>query len=280
MVHPCMIHHDGRLRGSRAFYAESAQARSEWKSKLEEAIGLRKVVQESNGMFEVETLSVDTFYAPTFMANAGPSWNDGGNFAGKVACPVPFTKLSRSHVLALTLRVYGNSWWSRSGGHWMGGRTMRRVLHLRMDSQCAMLEDFGIFLVLTGKSHTEVLIPSSPGAANASRTPQKLGGKKDAQFFTVGNLGGRTLVIYMKRSGIPNPRTGYWQDKREDESPTFDRVEVRFRMTPPVSGVPSCPSSGLLLALGSNEDELLLCHDGMPWVEGLKTERANNFKSP
>ena len=28
---------------------------------------------------------------------------------------------------------------------------MRRVLHLRMVSQCAMLEDFGIFLVLADK---------------------------------------------------------------------------------------------------------------------------------
>jgi len=28
---------------------------------------------------------------------------------------------------------------------------MRRVLHLRMVSQCAMLEDFGVFLVLADK---------------------------------------------------------------------------------------------------------------------------------
>jgi hypothetical protein len=28
---------------------------------------------------------------------------------------------------------------------------MRRVLHLKMVSQCAMLEDFGIFLVLADK---------------------------------------------------------------------------------------------------------------------------------
>lgn len=30
---------------------------------------------------------------------------------------------------------------------------MRRVLHLKMVSQCAMLEDFGIFLVLADKVH-------------------------------------------------------------------------------------------------------------------------------
>jgi hypothetical protein len=69
VVYPCTIHHNGRLGGLYTLYAESAQARLEWKAKLEEAIGLRKVVQESNKVFEVETLSVDTFFAPTLLAN-------------------------------------------------------------------------------------------------------------------------------------------------------------------------------------------------------------------
>ena len=67
-------------------YVESAQARLEWKAKLEEAIGLRKVLQESNKVFEVKNLSVDTFFAPTLMRN-----NDG-NFIGRVTCSVPFSK--------------------------------------------------------------------------------------------------------------------------------------------------------------------------------------------
>ena len=50
--------------------------------------------------------------------------------------------------------------------------------------------------------HIEALVPSSPPNANASRTPQKLNGNKDVQFFTVGTLGGRTLVIYMKKKGV------------------------------------------------------------------------------
>ena len=91
-VFPCTIHHNGRLGGLYTLYAESAQARLEWKAKLEEAIGLRKVVQESNKVFEVETLSLDTFFAPTLMANAGPSWNNDGNFTGKVTCSVPFSE--------------------------------------------------------------------------------------------------------------------------------------------------------------------------------------------
>ena len=94
-VYPCTIHHNGRLGGLYTLFAESAQARLEWTAKLEEAIGLRKVVQESNKVFEVETLSVDTFFAPTLLANAGPSWNNDGNFTGKVTCSVPFSKQSQ-----------------------------------------------------------------------------------------------------------------------------------------------------------------------------------------
>jgi len=47
-VFPCSIHHAGRVGGHYHLFAESLQARAEWKQKLEEAIGLRNVVQESN----------------------------------------------------------------------------------------------------------------------------------------------------------------------------------------------------------------------------------------
>lgn len=121
---------------------------------------------------------------------------------------------------------------------------MRRVLHLKMVTQCAMLEDFGIFLVLADKSlfayHIEALVPSSPQSAHTSQTPQKLNGTKDVHFFSVGSLGGRTLVIYMKKKGVcyrshcslisiwrrillawqrlPCSRACHWQDQREDKS--------------------------------------------------------------
>ena len=73
VVYPCTILHTGRLGGRYTVYAESAQARSKWKDKLQEAIGLRKV-------FEVETLSSDTLVV-------GPqAW------MGKVNCSVPFSK--------------------------------------------------------------------------------------------------------------------------------------------------------------------------------------------
>jgi RHO1 GDP-GTP exchange protein 1/2 len=93
VVHPCTILHTGRLGGLYTVYAESSQARSEWKDKLQEAIGLRKVVQESNKVFEVETLSSDTFVVPSMLgAPTNHSWNTDSAFTGKVTCSVPFSK--------------------------------------------------------------------------------------------------------------------------------------------------------------------------------------------
>lgn len=55
-VFPCTIHHNGRLGGLYTLYAESAQARLEWKNKLEEALALRKAVTENNKVNSVYSL--------------------------------------------------------------------------------------------------------------------------------------------------------------------------------------------------------------------------------
>ncbi|KAI0831970.1 Dbl domain-containing protein [Trametes gibbosa] len=201
LVFPCTIHHNGRLGGLYTVFAETAQVRNEWKQKLEEAIGLRKVVQDSNKVFEIETLSADTFLVPAMgPSSGGASWNHENAFTGKVTCSVPFTTADGRGLVAIGC----------AEGVWIGfrhdSRSLRRVLHLKMVTQCAMLEDFGIFLVLADKSlfayHIEALVPSSPQSAHTSQTPQKLSGNKDVHFFSVGNLNGRTLVIYMKKKGL------------------------------------------------------------------------------
>lgn len=97
LVYPCTIFYNGRLGGPWTLFADSAQARAEWKEKLEEAIGLRKVVQESNRVFEVETLSTDTFLVPSALAQpANSSWNSENSFTGKVTCSVPFSAFASS----------------------------------------------------------------------------------------------------------------------------------------------------------------------------------------
>ena len=109
-VYPCTIHDSGRLGGLYTLYTETSQTRLEWKVKLEEAIGLRKVSQEENKVFEVETLSVDTFCTPTLMANAGPSWNNDVNFTGKVTCSVPFSKQPWVSTRVLVMILWGYSY--------------------------------------------------------------------------------------------------------------------------------------------------------------------------
>jgi hypothetical protein len=92
VVYPWTIHHNGRLGGAHILFAESAQARTEWKQKLEEAMGIRKVVQESNRVFEVETLSTDTFLVPSVQVGPpSPQWNQDTSYTGKVTCSVPFS---------------------------------------------------------------------------------------------------------------------------------------------------------------------------------------------
>jgi hypothetical protein len=48
----------------------------------------------------------------------------------------------------------------------------------------------------------ESLMPLSLQTANTSHSPQKINGSTDVQFFSVGSLGGRTLVIYMIKKGV------------------------------------------------------------------------------
>lgn len=95
-VYPFTLHHNGRMGGNYILYAESPISRQEWKDKLEEAVGLRKVVQESNKVFEIETLSMDTFLVPTMLpggasgaGGVGPAYEN--SFTGKVTCSVPFS---------------------------------------------------------------------------------------------------------------------------------------------------------------------------------------------
>jgi RHO1 GDP-GTP exchange protein 1/2 len=71
-VFPCTLRYNGRLGGLYTIYAETEVSRTTWKQKLEEAIGLHKVAQESNKVFETKILSKDTFF-------------DGG-----VTCSTPF----------------------------------------------------------------------------------------------------------------------------------------------------------------------------------------------
>ncbi|EKM81602.1 hypothetical protein AGABI1DRAFT_54457, partial [Agaricus bisporus var. burnettii JB137-S8] len=194
------LHHNGRAGGTYILYAETSQSRSEWQAKLNHALAMHKAVQDSNKVFEVETLSADTFSMPLLpTAASGPAWSQDNAITGKVTCSVPFNTADGRRLVAIGC----------AEGVWIGfrhdPRSLRRVLHLRQVTQCAMLEEFSIFLVLADKSlfayHLEALVPSAPNLAHQN-VPQKLNGNKDVHFFSVGTLHGRTLVVYMKKKNL------------------------------------------------------------------------------
>ncbi|KAF8628723.1 hypothetical protein AX17_005945 [Amanita inopinata Kibby_2008] len=200
LAFPMTLLHTGRAGGMLVLYTESAAIREEWKQKLEEALGLRTVVQESNKVFEIETLSIETFLM--YQGNAvqlQTPWKDGNHsLTGKVTCSVPFTTADGRALVAVGC----------DEGLWMGfrhdSRSMQRVLHIKKVTQCEMLDEFGVFLVLADKVlfayHIEALVPSNP---NMAQPLQKMNTivHKEIQFFRSGKLNGRTLVVFMRKDG-------------------------------------------------------------------------------
>lgn len=111
---------------------------------------------------------------------------------------------------------------------------LRKVLHVKAVTQCAVLEQFSLFLVLSNKvclvkaqirsqqetdclHHLqtllaypmESLVPSSHSTGPPPRGHQKLSDKHEVQYFACGQLSGRTLVVYLRKKGVSrnNERT-------------------------------------------------------------------------
>ena len=106
-VYPCNILYHGRNGGATVLYAETAPLRLEWKQKMEEALGLRKVVQESNKVFEIESLSIDTFTVSSPVPGPNPpGLAEGVFFTGEVSCSVPFSKIPRSFLYVEVLIIH------------------------------------------------------------------------------------------------------------------------------------------------------------------------------
>ena len=92
-VYPFTLQYTGRQGSNFNLSADSAHTRNEWKMKLEEALGLRRAVAEANKVFEIETLSNETFLVPPVnLPMATPLQQDGQQFTGRVTCSVPFSE--------------------------------------------------------------------------------------------------------------------------------------------------------------------------------------------
>ncbi|KAK4686044.1 RHO1 GDP-GTP exchange protein 1/2, partial [Tremellales sp. Uapishka_1] len=185
----------GQLGGQYTLWTDSDAARSEWKEKLQHAKVLRNEVNDAGKVFDMTPISLDTFFmAPNYSAYPADS-----PYQGRVTCSVPFVTADGRSLIAVGCQT----------GVWIGIRnqpkSLRKVLHVTDVTQCAVLEEFGLFLVLANKIllayHLEVLVPSD-NLAQPKVGQQRFSGFKDIVFFSVGQLAGRTLVICMRRKGM------------------------------------------------------------------------------
>ena len=103
-VYPLTLHHNGKTSVAHPLYAESREAQLEWKTRLDEAIVSRRVAQDSNKVFEFETLIADTFLMPLFSGAQQQSRNQK-MFTGEVTCSVPVSKFFECTDLRKLTRV-------------------------------------------------------------------------------------------------------------------------------------------------------------------------------
>ena len=200
-AYPITFRHLGRRGGTFTLFVNTAAERETWKARLVEAITNREAVVERTKAFDLATVSDQTFLTRPIAPDPYARDSTRPPF-GPPTCSVAF-KTPEGHQLVAV---------GHEDGLWIGLRhdpsSFRLVLHLRCITQCSVLEDFALVLVLADKAlyayPLEALVPSAASAANMHRDkePQKLSGTRDVIFFKAGKVGQRVLVIYVKRSGV------------------------------------------------------------------------------
>jgi hypothetical protein len=214
LLYPITFNYSGRQGGLFTLFVETAGARVEWKDKLLAAIANRNAELKQTAIFELTTMSSGTFMPKGRYAEPA---KHGSQFIpyGRPTCSITFSK-SRRPVRGLLKPVAatpeGHSLVAigHEEGLWIGLRrdpsSFRLVLHLKAITQCAVLQDYGLLLVLANKVliayPLEALVPSAASSAREHKEPQRLSGSKDVLFFRVGKVGPRVLVIYVKKDGV------------------------------------------------------------------------------
>ncbi|ESK84818.1 Dbl domain-containing protein [Moniliophthora roreri MCA 2997] len=186
VLFPFNLHRGGQIHRSYTLYAESAEIRAEWQQKFEEALS---IPQTRDDVFAIKPM------IPTVagLQLARPS---------HVTCSVTFASDNGRVLIAIGCE----------DGVWIGfvddPRSIRQVLCLKMVTQCLVLEQFAVLLVLADRVllayHVETLVSAVSYAAQTLLLPQRLSGNKDVYFFSAGRLHYRTLVVYMTKIGQDN----------------------------------------------------------------------------
>lgn len=196
---PIAFRISGRTSGILTLFVETPKndkdghARKEWKSKLEQAIAVQKAVMDANQVFQLKMLmDPDLRRTPATSVHGAASM-------GKVLASCPFTGPTGQRLVAV----------GTSTGLYIALKhdpmTLRQILQISTQ-YCAVLQDFGMFLVHTeGRLLSyllETLVQTSSSESKGQQGPQQVSGQKDILFFKVGRVGPRTLVVYAKKDGV------------------------------------------------------------------------------
>ncbi|CAG8438590.1 10628_t:CDS:10 [Funneliformis caledonium] len=199
-LHSFTILHIGRNGGTYQLFADSANTRRMWKDKIAEAQTKLQLSKASQQVFELFTLN-DATFGTASIATPGGSHSTNASKV-KVTCSVPFVTPEKRNMVAI----------GTEDGVWMGfggeTKTFRPVLTgIGNVMQMAVLEEFGIFVVLVDKAlwaySLESLIPSSTSTNTSGRTQtrQRLA-SSNIQYFNVGTIRDRTFLVFMKKKGL------------------------------------------------------------------------------
>ncbi|KAL8293744.1 hypothetical protein RQP46_000445 [Phenoliferia psychrophenolica] len=202
LLYPITLTRIGRNEGRLTFYVESEALRKDWATKLAAAVEEHRTAQEKTRVVALVPLAEQTFGCASTIGSLVPS-APADKMMGNPTCSAPLTAADGQPLIVAGC----------AQGLFIGFRdkpqTMRQVVHLAGITQCAILPEFGFILVVAQKVliaySLEALVPSGGGSDQASKTPQRLSGSKDVLFMRVGKVGDvdpRTLVIYVKKSGV------------------------------------------------------------------------------
>ncbi|KAI0776660.1 CNH-domain-containing protein [Trametes elegans] len=194
--YPLSVHCRGKRGGSYTLYAGTVDERNEWRRRIREAIAARHAARAARTIFALETVTRDTAESQEAPAH------QSGLVTGRVACTLPFSTNDGRQFVAI----------GSEDGVWIGlphrPESIQRVMSLKMVTQIAFLAEYGFLIVLADKvlyaTAIETLVPSTaPAPGRRSGGLQQLSSHSHPiNFFSVGRLGGRTLIIFKKKKGL------------------------------------------------------------------------------
>ncbi|KAF8316681.1 CNH-domain-containing protein [Clavulina sp. PMI_390] len=196
-VFPYRLRHSGLEGAERLLFTGSEEERSQWKAKLEESINIRSEELAETKVFEVTKISQNTFVSSYPFSIDGSQTSAHSFTTNKITCTVPIRAADGHDLLIVGCDT----------GVWIGPKnnsySLQRVLILERVTQCAVLKDLGLLLVLADKTlcayKLEELLAIGPVSPTPVIESQQLSTGHEVEFFAVGSIGDRTFLTYMRK---------------------------------------------------------------------------------